>query len=49
MRVKAGDTVDLIERNLAALRQAFQLCLGQKSVPKLYRAQIVEDHGANLL
>ena len=45
MRIEAGDTMNLVEGNLAALGKVFQLCLGQIAVTQLDGAQFVKNHG----
>src|SRR5208282_2095314 len=44
MRIKAGYAVDLVERNLAALRKVFQLCLRQVPMAQLDGSQFVKNH-----
>src|SRR5208282_4961979 len=46
VRIKAGDTVDLIEGSVRALGKGFEFRLGQEAVAKLNSSQVVEDHGA---
>ena len=44
MRIKAGDTMELIERSLCALREGLEFRLGQISETQLDHSQFVKDH-----
>jgi len=48
MRIKACDTMNLVERGLGSLRKRFQLRLWQKAMTSLDSAEVVEDQGARL-
>ena len=44
IRIEAGNAVDLVERNLAAPRKIFQLCLRQVPAAQLDGSQFVKNH-----
>lgn len=44
MGIKAGDTVELIERSLRAFRKGFEFRLWQIAETQLYGSQFVKDH-----
>jgi hypothetical protein len=46
MGVETGDTVELVERSLRALRQGFQFRLGQIAAAQLDGSQFVKNHGS---
>ena len=44
MRIKAGDTVELVERSLRAFRKGFEFRFWQIPETQLYGPQFVKDH-----
>ena len=44
MRIKTGDTVELVERSLRAFRKGLEFRLGQIPEAQLYGPQFVKDH-----
>ena len=44
MRIKAGDTVELVERSLRAFRKGFEFRFWQIPETQLYSPQFVKDH-----